>query len=176
MASRRAITGGTGDVNPQYFLLNCTQTAADTTTTQATSIPVQRLPQGRGAQVMEVLKVILNPVELVTEGADNTTSWTVTTRNLGTTGVNENDSSLVAFFKQVYKFTTSGKIVYNWPLVLDLTDGAGHGLLIATDNLYFQIESTGTSQVQNATIRLLYRWKNVGLAEYVGIVQSQTNS
>jgi len=57
MASRRALTGGTGDVNPQWMSIYAKQTGQDETTTLAFAIPIQRLPGGRGAQVMEVLWV-----------------------------------------------------------------------------------------------------------------------
>jgi len=57
MSSRRALTGGTGDVNPQYISVALNQSAADSTNTFALNIPVQRLPTGGKAQVMEVLKV-----------------------------------------------------------------------------------------------------------------------
>lgn len=60
------------------------------------------------------------------------------------------------------------------PFVQDLTDGAGHGLLIATDNLYLGVDSEATGFAQSVQCKILYRWKNVSETEYVGIVQSQT--
>jgi len=55
----------------------------------------------------------------------------------------------------------------------DLTDGAGHGVLVATDQIYCQISSSSTGAAQTCAGKIWYRWKNVGLAEYIGIVQSQ---
>lgn len=62
----------------------------------------------------------------------------------------------------------------------DLTDGAGHGLLVATDNIWLSHAltvncpgiafQTGSGQV---TCEIIYRMKKITLAEYVGIVQSQ---
>lgn len=60
MSSKRALTGGTNDVNPQSISFIITESAPDTTTTLSVNIPVQRLPSGRGAQVLEVLKVSYN--------------------------------------------------------------------------------------------------------------------
>lgn len=57
MASRRALTGGSMDVNPQLMSFSITQSGLDSTTSVAIPIPIQRLPQGRGAQVLEVLWV-----------------------------------------------------------------------------------------------------------------------
>lgn len=67
----------------------------------------------------------------------------------------------------------------NWH---DLTDGAGHGVLVATDNIFLTLQTAATVVGASATITaatgfgecaILYRFKEVGLAEYIGIVQSQ---
>jgi len=55
----------------------------------------------------------------------------------------------------------------------DFTDGAGHGFLIGTDSIFARLSSVATGIPNVANIRLLYRWKSVPLAEYIGIVQSQ---
>lgn len=55
----------------------------------------------------------------------------------------------------------------------DFSDGAGHGLLIATDSIFAALNSTATTLTNIADCRLLYRFKEVPLAEYIGIVQSQ---
>jgi len=64
----------------------------------------------------------------------------------------------------------------------DLTDGAGHGILIATDNVYlsFDVLISSPSGVSVSVLvgsylqcDLIYRFKNVSLQEYIGIVQSQ---
>jgi len=64
----------------------------------------------------------------------------------------------------------------------DLTDGAGHGILIATDNVYLAFDVLISSPAGNnisvlvgsyLQADLIYRFKNVSLQEYIGIVQSQ---
>lgn len=61
----------------------------------------------------------------------------------------------------------------------DLTDGAGHGVLIATDNIWCTAFINGAcpdiGTTASATIfaDLLYRFKKISLQEYIGIVQSQ---
>jgi hypothetical protein len=60
------------------------------------------------------------------------------------------------------------------PWTDDLTDGAGHGFLVATDQIYAQIASTNTGAAQSCDVKIMYRWKNVGLQEYIGIVQGQS--
>lgn len=64
----------------------------------------------------------------------------------------------------------------------DLTDGAGHGLLVATDSIwltqYLSIAAAGsigfTSSI-GTIAEIIYRFKKVTLQEYIGIVQSQQN-
>ena len=59
---------------------------------------------------------------------------------------------------------------------MDLTDGAGHGLLYANPNITFSCtQSNETIRLWtffNVVFRILYRYKKVGLTEYIGLVQS----
>lgn len=55
----------------------------------------------------------------------------------------------------------------------DLTDGAGHGVLIATDSIYCNLQSVVTGILNDVVVKIGYRWKEVALVEYIGIVQSQ---
>lgn len=179
---KRGLTGGTGDVNPQFFVMTAPQSAADTTTTTAFNIPIQRLPSGKSAQVMEILKFIVDfptmpVIAATTESGDNMVC-AVTTKSFGTTAVTSNEPTLLLFgrVQRFGAFTAGGSFGYqaaSMPMVVDLTDGAGHGYLVATDQLYVQVQSAGTGQSNTCNVRVLYRWKNVGLNEYVGIVQSQ---
>ena len=58
---------------------------------------------------------------------------------------------------------------------LDYTDGNGHGILIATDNIYFYFDTAATSaSTSQVFVRLLYRLIKVSAAEFIGIVQSQS--
>jgi hypothetical protein len=59
------------------------------------------------------------------------------------------------------------------PIVHDLTDGAGHGLLLATDQLYLTISSFNFTNPNYVSCKILFRYKTVSLTEYIGIVQSQ---
>ena len=59
------------------------------------------------------------------------------------------------------------------PIEFDITDGAGHGFLVATDQIYMQVFTNGATATATVRVKMLYRWKNVSLAEYIGIVQGQ---
>jgi len=72
-------------------------------------------------------------------------------------------------------FTAGGSTYWfeQEPFRHTLSDSAGHGVLIATDNIYVQIKSQNTVSTNDVRLKIFYRWKNVGLQEYIGIVQSQ---
>jgi len=165
------LTGGTGDVNPQFYHGVTTMTGADTTTTGTFNIPIQRLPDSGRAQVMEILKIFVrgpNPVE-----ADSAWQVQFSTKNNGTTTTGFQDPSIFAMSNRVERITTSGQIYTQQIEMIDLTDGAGHGYLLATDNFYVQQLSTNTSVANSCSFKILYRWKNISLAEYIGIGQGQ---
>lgn len=175
------LTGGTGDVSPQWMTFAATQSAADTTTTTTQTIPVQRLPHGEMAQVMEVLKVYIERPQVVaiasaTEASDNYNIFLSTT-SFGTTATTFREPRVFAADMHVIlgAFTAAGTYGLDSvrTVLYDLTDGAGHGVLIATDNIFAQVVTSGTSAANTYGIKLLYRWKNVSLQEYIGIVQSQ---
>lgn len=175
------LTGGTGDVNPQFLSFTAAQSGADTTTTTTQAIPIQRLPSGGRSQVMEVLKVfaqlpVFGAVASATE-ANDTVSVFLSTVSFGTTATTFSEPRVFwgSHRSMEGAFTAAGTYARTEESieVADLTDGAGHGFLVATDNIFCQVQSTGTGGTNTARIKILYRWKNVGLAEYIGIVQSQ---
>lgn len=176
MATRRALTGGTGDVNPQFVTLNATQTGTDTTTTVAFPIPIQRLGTSRGserAQVMELLKIFCYIETILPSNAAWLVQASLSTVGTSTTGTDISDPrTIVRFLNRLY-FNTSGATISQMPHVVDFTDGAGHGILIASDQIYLNIVSQNTSASVEITFKVMYRWKNVSITEYVGIVQSQ---
>lgn len=166
------LTGGTRDVNPQFLNIVAVQSGADTTTTTTVPIPVQRLPNAAKSQVMEVLKIFVTASTSVVE-VDNDINVFFSTKNFGTTNTTFSEPSVFAEMWRSVKITTSGQIISYEPFCIDLTDGVGHGFIVATDNIFVQVQSTTTSATNTIRAKILYRWKNVSLAEYVGVVQSQ---
>jgi len=168
---RESLTGGTGDVNPQYLSFQAVQSAADTNTTITQALPIQRLPTTGRSQIMEILRVYF---ELATNvEVDANYGCFLTTKSFGTTGISSNEPTCFAYFASQIGLTTSGMFNVSKKYEHDCTDGAGHGILVATDNIFAQVKSAGTSAANTVNIKILYRMKNVNLAEYIGIVQSQ---
>lgn len=90
-----SLTGGTGDVNPQYLTMALAQTAANNTITLAVPLPIQRLPTSGKAQVLEVLKVFFRSGDMV--NVDAGMNVALSTRNHGTTAASFGDPDVFAF-------------------------------------------------------------------------------
>lgn len=166
-----SLTGGSGDVNPQYMHCSAVQSGADAATTTAFQIPIQRLQNAGRAQVMEILKVFWwsdNATEI-----DSQVAAYLTTQSFGATATNYGNTRMIDAFRKIMVLTTSGQVVLESPSIHDLTDNAGHGFLVGTDNIYIQVVSATTSAANQIYCKILYRWKDVSTTEYVGIVQGQ---
>jgi len=175
------LTGGSRDVNPQYLSGRVTQSAADTSTTQSFNLPVTRIPQSNRVTIVEILKIFVNSSNWPANAA---AAWTLKNINIvfssisfATTAANFNEPNVFAFFDRNWAgcFTDAYTAVdqYDDLMIRDLTDGAGHGILLATDQIYVQVNSVGTGLSVNCDFKILYRFKTVSITEYVGIVQSQ---
>lgn len=170
-----SLTGGTGDVNPQLLSFNAVQSSADATTTTTQTLPVEKFGSSRGgkARIIEILKIYYQFNNAVALEADSLAQCFISTTSFGTTATNFAEPRVLSYAEYNTRITTSGQINTFQPFVQDLTDGAGHGVLVATDNIFAQVVSTTTSATNTVRIKILYRFKAVGITEYVGIVQSQ---
>lgn len=181
-ARSESLTGGTGDVNPQWMNLFSANNPGTSYTEGTFSIPIQRLPDDGRAQVLEVLKVEwgmgAQTNTLVSGAASGFFSAYLTTRSFTGEPTGAQSNGQVISKWQLYTnvaTAASASFSPHLPYVEDVTDGAGHGLLVATDNIFLGfIQSEASVPIAGTfTCRILYRWKNVRLAEYIGIVQSQ---
>lgn len=180
---RDRLTGGTRDVNPQLFNGIYEQDTADTTVTKTINLPVNPVSQaGRASTVIEILKVIwhIKPLPFISDAAQQAdTHWgALTTRDHGATALEGGESDIISFceFAQKGAFTALGTYamfeICQWEN--DLTDGAGHGVIVATPQLYVQVGSTlQNDHGVDIGLQILYRFKNVGLTEYIGVVTAQ---
>lgn len=186
MAAKRAragadLTGGTGDVNPQFLSGQVVLSAANTATTLSLGIPIQRVDPNNQAIVLEALKVYVNhPAwDAIASAGEATDSQQVmfSTTSFGTTAVNFAEPRVFAASLRSDRgaFTAAGTYGMNQEdlVVIDLTDGAGHGILIATDNIFVQGMTGGFAGAATFNFKIMYRWKRVNITEYIGIVQSQ---
>lgn len=173
------LTGGTNDVNPQEMVIVSIQSGADTATITPQQLPIPRLPTRPGRNlVIEVLEVDYfhnNPV-LPGAGGNNSNLVTLTTNpNAFANGLTAiQDTRILSYWaKAIQTVTAIGSWGFTVDFSDDTTDRAGHGVLLATDKVYVGNYSANTGFANAMIIRILYRWKEVSLTEYIGIVQSQ---
>lgn len=180
------LTGGTGDVSPQLYSMTVIQAQANTFVEQAFPNPVPRYSSSKDkAIVLEALKAYfylpkLNALDIGNEAVFAQLS------TISLTGYSPGGPTVFAAaeldhitYYEVLSPAVNSTVAFDsneLPIVVDMTDGAGHGVLIATDQIFFgwgtlryDANINGTA----AVIKLLYRFKEVPLAEYIGIVQSQ---
>lgn len=180
MATKRALTGGTGDVNPQWLTAQVEQTVVNTLVQIRVQLPIQRLPNKSSAQVIEILQVWLEhaPFFLNNTSTQRISEILVSTKAAVDSAdftVNAPQTIANSALSQNTSFTTSGQGAYVHNLVdrIDTTDGAGHGILVATDAITLAMQRTNDNVPSSAGLRIIYRFKNVPVQEYIGIVQSQ---
>ena len=178
---RESLTGGSGDVNPQWMNFENTATTPGVTQTWAYNVPVNRLPTANGrSAVIEVLKAQFEYGDFPPMVAGEATHYccqVLSTRDHGVAAANSTASDVFAYDAQEIQgaFTAAGSYssgTNSHVVEHDYTDGAGHGVLIATDVIYAQLQGTAPF-AEYLFVKLLYRVKNVTLLEYLGIVQSQ---
>lgn len=175
-----ALTGGTGDVSPQYFSYAVTMTAANTAFELALPTPVPRNKvQGDMVTVMEVMKIFFDMPEAdanpAAAGGLVQAIAQISTRT--GIGIDFANPTVIAQCQKTIRgaFTAAGTYgtAYYDPYEFNTNDGAGHGLIIATDNVFTTVTTFNFVAVAAFRIKMMYRMKNITLAEYIGIVQSQ---
>lgn len=174
------LTGGSGDVNPQILTISYT-TPGDAPFTTEIPLPIPRFPTKEGYNlVMEFLAVDYYYINGFVIRADNGGMQNViaiTTNPLTPANIEAalRDARLIDAWYKAWIANSTAPIAMNFDLewTQDLTDQAGHGILVASDKLFIHNVATATGQGQIVTVKLWYRWKTVTLTEYIGIVQSQ---
>lgn len=167
-----SLTGGTHDVNPQTLGGRVTESAANTFTQATIPVPVMRI--GMSSQVAQVIEALWIEFDFTNVETFNAAgeAFTMQLTVSGKTGTVEiDDVDVIA--KAAFRFTallTSGASANQLIQHIDLTDGAGHGMIIATPNIFLGVVGAGlAAAVANAAFRMAYRFKNVSLQEYVGL-------
>lgn len=187
-AKSDTLTGGTKDVNPQWWVITTTQATADAITTLSYPLPVQRLQQGSDkSMVMEILGIYWDmPVYALVSAQTLSLYAFLTTNNPNvpaapTVGILQQiraRGTCIDYINRqmVSNVAPTNENVFDEPIYHPINDGAGHGLLIGTDSVYMTLVTSvpsTTAALNNVTARILYRLKEVTIQEYVGIVQSQ---
>lgn len=177
------LTGGSGDVNPQTMLIVANGPVGGAGGSQRTTVglPIPRLPTPAGKSlVMEILWVeFVHRGLTATAGATSEYHMSLTTNPSQPVNATAAVSDPRTIADWNHAVTASAAPTSFWDVEniteVDLTDQAGHGFLVATDNLFLDVYTAGPAgaNMNNPVCRIGYRFKLVSLQEYIGIVQSQ---
>lgn len=174
MATAKELTGGLGDVNPQTLTVDVVQTGTDELTAIRVAIPRPRFIPSKGKSiVLEILRVQADKGTPFVSLLATQQEVSVEVSTSGNFGIAEPD--VLVHFAWIRTLLIASDFVKDQfeGLTRDLSDGAGHGFLVGTDELVFRILSFNTEVTNRVVIRILYRYKAVDITEYIGIVQSQ---
>lgn len=175
------------DIYPQYFTVKLQQTSNDSTEILTINLPLPRIPTSGKATILEILWIeYCMPVWKFNNATASTQYYTigVSTQNTaispttnpqdfitkGTTidywiaGINT--ATATAAFNPFYD-------PMNGKFKSDLQSNDGKGFLIANDSIYLSFATSNTGGASYITARFYYRFVDVSIQEYVGLVQSQ---
>ncbi len=184
MSKRKAgaLTGGTGDVNPQWVSFTVLQSGTDLPTEVTLDLPINpsQVSVGNKAIVIELLKVqmiwSLDPTQspsipqrfaavLLTKKPDIVASLSAIQ-----TSTSHIISDQFLTLQAGAGSTVIGRQASN---MYDLTDGAGHGIVLATKSVSGFVSTFNTLIANRVVFRLLYRYKQVGITEFLTLAQFQ---
>lgn len=178
-----SVTGGTGDVKPQYLTMSTsTPGSADDYQVQQITLPVVRPSEDRNATIIEFLSIDYYPN--VANLADQSSAYAMMlasnidrssgdAASAATIAQDIADPRTIAPVFHYNNFTTSGQLSQSVPIHFDFTDNNGNGMLYASDQIFLVGASIGDSVQGFYIAKLKYRFVTVGLIEYIGIVQQQ---
>ncbi len=183
MAKRRRNNNGNGkrvDVFPNFLTGTLTQSAADAFTTVLVNTPIPRIQttrSGQRATVMELLwvEVLFSNIKLE---AANTALAIVFT--IGTTPVAVLPFNNPRVFTEIrldgHVLTAGasgiGTMFTRQPWVYNMQSMDGHGYLLAAESFHVSLFSATTAQANVAEWRMYYRFIDIPLSEFIGLVQS----
>jgi len=182
-AGGAGLGGGTGDVKPQFLTLSTGEMAPDTYDVTQFALPVPRFGTMKSkATVFEILSVdwYLAPA-ILTDGVHAAFGYLTTATNrvdsepfiLQDIATDVGRPQTFAAVGENNILIVQGGLNATFPRHVDLTDGAGNGILIATDSLTIVTANVDDAANAVSVAKIKYRLTNVGISEYVGIVQSQ---
>ncbi len=182
-AGGAGLGGGTGDVKPQFLTLSTGDMAPDTYDVTQFALPVPRFGTMKSkATVFEILSVdwYLAPA-ILTDGVHAVFGYlTTSTNRVDSEPFILQDIATDVGRPQTFAATGENNILIvqgglnaTFPRHVDLTDGAGNGILVATDTLTIVTANVDDAANAVSVAKIKYRLTNIGISEYVGIVQSQ---
>lgn len=160
----------TKDTYPEVLVIQATNTASATAWAAATGeFPIINVGIGGGtsstARVVEILKVIFTM-----SGYGGTGGYSaVLLSGFNLANKTTTDKTIAQSFAD-QRTLTYATPHYTWPQQeIDMTDDKGHGVLYPATSIFLNLIGQA-AVVGTCTCQILYRFRTVGLNEYLGIV------
>lgn len=171
------------DLYPNFLSWSLATSAADTVTTSTIFTPIPRLQtRGNKAIVMELLELLVlvwqTPRTVLVSFDAQFDAWyyALGTGKAPTAMPALSDGSVFSNGGRGCNFVTSGLAIQEFPYRYSLVNNDGRGYLLGTDSFYCLVDTNSIGATCTFDFKLMYRFVEVDLAEYVGLVQSQTQS
>ncbi len=183
MAKRRRNNNGNGkrvDIFPNFLTGTLTQSAADLFTTVLVNTPIPRIQttrSGQRATVMELLWIEFLFPNIKMEAPNTALMGIFTIGTTPTVVLPYNNPRVFAEVRLDAHVITAGAdgratMFTRQPWIFQMQSKDGHGYLLAAESFHVSIFSTATAQVNILEWRMYYRFIDIPLSEFIGLVQS----
>jgi len=165
------------DAFPNYLSGEIILSAANTFTTSRENTPIPRLAtSGARPTIMEVLWVDIayTTTDLIADG--DKLYFSIRTGGVPTGIGNLSEGNVMVYNEVAKSLTTSGSDIIHYPIRVDLQSSDGYGQLLAADAFNVSAWSVGQAAAIRVRWRMYYRFVQVPMSEYIGIVQSQSST
>jgi len=181
-----SVTGGTGDVKPQFLTVAIpAPTATDDYVVVSAILPIVRpVADNDEAIIVELLRadwyLMNNDGDIASNngGYLSPVSFHATgdTATAASAMADIQDPRTTGAVHSTNVGVTSGTTNYMLPIPFDFTDENGNGVLWGVDRMLVTAYSYGNTALTAGCVKILYRYVKVGLVEYLGIVQGQQSA
>lgn len=177
------LTGGTNDINPQWFSFIALQTGNDVPVEISADLPINpsQISSPNEALIIECLKVQFIWSVDATQSPSNPQRWSagLYSRNPATgvtlSSAQQGVSHIISDQFQTTQAGAGSTVVgFHTSRLYDITDGAGHGVVLATKAVTCLLSTLNTQISNRVVVRILYRYKRVGLTEFLTLAQFQS--
>jgi hypothetical protein len=170
------------DFYPNYMSWSLTQGGNDAFVTDKifTPIPRNQVVTGNKATVMELLwfEIVCHNLTLNNGGEYIVAALSTGPVPTAATLPELDNGNCLCYVRTEIHLLTSGASVHVQPgnqrYYFQSSDG--YGVLLASDTFHASLDSFNTGVANHAHLRLYYRFVQVPVSEYIGIVQSQQSS
>jgi len=175
MKRKRNNNGSRVDVFPNFLTGVISQVAADSFATVLVPTPIPRIQttrSGNRATVMELLwiEVLFPNIDLSNALANIVAFFSIGTPP--TIVLPFNNPRVIAEVRVDSHVNTSGAFVTQQPYIYQMQSMDGHGYLLAAESFHVSIFSAGTGIINDGQWRMYYRFIDIPLSEFIGLVQS----